>query len=513
MQDNNRIVANTIVVYAQLVISTIVGLLAVRFILKSLGEEDYGIYMLVGGVIAMLNVLTSSLQSTSMRYLSHGLANNNNIEAATKIFNSSLILHISLALFLVVVLEIGGLIMFEYFLNIPETRVFSAKIIYQFMVFTTFIDVISVPYDAIMNAHENLLFLSSVTIAGHILILTLSIVLMYLDGDLLIIYGLVIMLIHLGQRIVKQVYTKCKYKECVINFHKFVDKTTIRSMLSFTGWEFFSSFSAMCSEQLRSIFVNMFFGVRLNASEGIAKQVNGHVNQLSTGITSAITPQMNKSAGSGDRDRLIQLTFSGVKYTTFMFSLIAVPICLESNFILKIWLGDVPEYAPLFVIFCITICFISKLTWQIGNAIRAIGDIKWYRIVSGSVSICSMFFVYLVLKLGYGPSSIYVTQIVFCIIGGVITICFGKKIVKIRPMEYVSETILPIFGSLFLALVISLPLRFLMEEGWLRLVFVLMGFISVFSLSFYLIAMRSREREFFLSLVKTTCETVITKLK
>ena len=205
MDRTNRIIYNTGVLYAQMVISAIVSLLSVRYVLQALGEEDYGVYMLVAGVVALLDVLSSSMAHTSMRYMAHSLGKKD-LDTSLKTFNTTLFIHYCLAAILVVVLEVGGWIMFEWFVNIPEGKMFAAKVVYQFMVVTSLVTVVSVPFDAVINSHENLLFLAVVGIADSIVGIGIALLLFVYDGDRLILYGFLMMILKIIVRIVKQVY-------------------------------------------------------------------------------------------------------------------------------------------------------------------------------------------------------------------------------------------------------------------------------------------------------------------
>lgn len=500
MDKTNKIIYNTGVVYAQLIISTVISLLSVRFVLQALGEEDYGVYMLVAGVVALLDVLSSCMSNTSMRFMSYSLGKND-IETSLKTFNTTLFIHYCLAFLVVIVLEVGGWIMFEWFLNIPAERLFSAKVVFQFMVVTALVTIVSVPFDAIINSHENLLFLSIVSIGISLSTLGIALLLFIYKGDRLIFYGFLMMLVQIAARIVKQVYTRKKYPESRVNFRKYRDKDVSKSILSFTGWEFLRSFAGICATQIRGVIINMFFGVRLNAAEGIGKRFNAQLNLVSTGITRAVTPQMVKSEGGGDRSRLIQLTYTGVKFTTFMYCLLAVPLMLEIQYILEIWLKDVPQYTAVFCIMCMVLLLIDKFTWQIGNAIRAVGRIRGIQIVESCIAVLGITIGYFVLKAGAEPIGIYLVELPLCLITIAIRLYFGKKIVGIRPSEFAKKSTLPVLISIIAGLVVALPLEFLLEGGLLRFCVVFASFMILDASVFWLFGMSVSERQRVLGLI------------
>lgn len=493
MDKTNRIIFNTGVVYAQLIISTFISLFSIRFVLQALGEEDYGVYMLVAGVIALLDVLSSSMSHTSMRYMAHSLGKKD-LDTSLKTFNTTLFIHYCLAILLVVVLEVGGWIMFEWFLNIPEAKIASAKIVYQFMVVTALVTVVSVPFDAVINSHENQLFLAIVNIAQSLCVLGIALLMLVYDGDRLIVYGFLMMILQILIRIIKQAYTRKKYQECRVDFRKYRDKELTKSILSFTGWDFMNVVASLCYTQIRGILINMFFGVKLNAAEGVGKKLNSKLNQLSTGITRAITPQMNKSEGGGNRQRLISLTYSGVKFTTFMYCLLAVPLLCEMQYVLDVWLKNVPAYTALFCQMCILIQVFSKFTWQIGNAVRAVGRIKEMQITQSVLALSGVILGYFVFKAGAGPISIYLIELSVCIIGMGVNLYFGKRIVDISPLEFIKKATLPVVIPIAISLALIIPIRVAMREGFLRFALVLSIFVIVNSLLFWLFGMTGNER-------------------
>ena len=500
MNSGNRIIFNTGVIYVQHIISVVVSLFSVRFVLQALGEDDYGVYMLVAGVVVMLNVLSSTMSNTSMRFMSYNLGKND-LEISKRTFNTTLYIHYCLAFLIVVLLEIGGWLMFEYVLNIPEERIASAKVVYQFMIITSLVSVVSVPFDAIINSHENLLFLSIMAILESLSTLGIALLLLVYDGNRLVLYGLLLMIVGIIIRITKQVYTRIKYPECRVSFRKYKDNALMKSILSFTGWDLLNSLSALCSTQLRGVFINMFFGVKVNAAEGIGKRVNSQLNVLSTGITRAITPQMNIKAGSGDREGMIRLMNIGVKFTTFMYCLVCVPLVIEMPFILDIWLKDVPAYTALFCQICILIQMTDKFTWQITNAIRALGQIKQFMIIGSSLSFISLFIGYIVFKAGAGPISIYVVAFIFCLISACFRFHFGKKIVGVQPIGFIRQTTLPVILPLLAGLACALPFVFFLQQGFVRFIIVFFVFVIVDFILFWRFSMNDSERDKMKSIV------------
>lgn len=502
MNNSNRAILNTVIVYIQLIINTILGLFITRFVLQALGEEDYGIFVVVAGVVTMLSVLNSSMSNTAMRYMGHSLGCGD-VEKTRKTFATTMNIHFILGGVMIAVLEIGGWIIFEYFLNIPEAKLYSAKVVYQFMIVTTFISIISVPFDAVINAHENLLFLSIMNILEYVLKLLLAVFLLIGSGDMLIVYGFFTMIISVIMRIIKQIYCSRRYDEVTWKIKVYKDNSLTKSILSFTGWELFASVAAICQGQLRSILMNMFFGVRINAADGIGSRVNTQVNMVSIGVTKAITPQMNKAEGGNDRQKMLYLTMIGMKFTVFIFSLVAVPFALEAKFILDIWLATVPEYAVLFCQFCLASQLLDKFTWQIGNAIRAAGRIKEYQIVSGTLPMLGILVTYLAFKTGYGPVYGYIIEMAMLLVLAIIRFAFGRWLLKLSPISVLQETILPVLIPMIISFIAAFFMHQLMAEGWSRLFIVFGVFMSTYICIFYFFSIKKEERNIILGFIES----------
>lgn len=508
MKAANRIIFNTGVLYVGLLIRLLIGLFTTRFVLQAMGETDYGIYMLVAGVVSMLNILNSNMANTSMRFMSVSLGKGDKT-AILKTFNTTLYIHFIIGAIVVVLMEVGGWLMFEYLLNIPTAKVFDAKVVFQFMIITTFITVVSVPYDAVMNAHERIYILTIIDTFGAFLKLGLAIFLLYCNGNLLIIYGFILMFIQLFIRICKQYYSRRTFDECIIRFKAYVDKSLLKSILSFTGWNLLANIGVLGVGQLRTMLLNVFFGVKVNAAEGVANTVTSQVNNVAASMTRAINPQLMKSEGSGNRSHMIYITAVGAKYSAFLFALFGIPVLLEAPFLFEVWLAKVPDYAVIFCQLSILVLLIEKFTFQITNAIRAVGNIRNFQIIETFIVLINIPLSYIAFKAGAGPAFIYQLVPFLAIIILFERLYFGKKLVGIKPILYAKQVIFPIGIPILIASAIVLMVQFLMTPSWLRLVVIMVGFILCLSLLFWYIGVTAHEKQKF----KTIFQTMLIKLK
>lgn len=507
MEPSHRVVFNTGILYIKLLIVMVIGLVNVRLILSALGETDYGIYSLVAGVVGMLAIMQSAMSNASMRFMSHSLGSKDDI-LISKTFNTTLVLHFIIGLFVVIIIEVGGLIMFEYLLEIPEAKVFDAKIVFHFMVITTFVTIIAVPYDAVINSHENLLALSVVDVFGAILKLGVAIYLAYCHFNLLIFYGFSMLLIQIIMRIIKQRYGVTHYKECKLNFKKYVDRSLAKTIISFSGWNLFGSISAMSVTQARSILLNMFFGVNLNAANGIAMQVTSQVNTVSASMTRALNPQLIKSEGSGDRKRMLRLTELATKYSVFLFALFAIPIIIEMPYLLKLWLKEVPDFAIIFSRLILIGLLISKFSFEITSAIRAAGNIRNFTIINASITILNIPIPYLLFRFGFAPPAIFIVNIVISIFIFFARLILAQKIVYLNISSFIKNAVLPILFPLILTFIFAaLPYIFI-EENLYRTILTFSVSIVLLIICFRHFGLKNDEYEKLRSILTWTKKTL-----
>lgn len=503
MNATNKVILNTAVTYLALIIKMAIGFFSVRLILQALGEESYGVYMVVAGVAGMLDILNGNMANTSMRYLAHSLGSGDD-SLVKKTFSTTVAIHYVVGLFTILLMEIGGWMMFQWFLNIPESNTFAAKVVFQFMVLSTFVSVIAVPYDAVMNAHEHIWLLSIFDIISAILNLAMAVYLLYCGFDRLIAYGFLVLVIQVLLRVVKVWYSKRLYSECKSSSMKAFDRSLAREILSFTGWNLFGSLAALGSTQFRALILNAFFGVRLNAAEGISRQASGYVNMFATSMTRAINPQIMKSEGGGDRQRMIRLCEFGAKYSSFLFAFLGIPIIIEASYLLTLWLKNVPEYAVLFCQLIMVQMLIEKFTFQITHAIRAVGNIRNFQVAESFACLIYLPVAYYLFKLGYDASYIYWLAIINSFIIAAVRFYYGNKVAGINVWAFIKNAILPIFLPLIISFGAGMLVKVYMEESFIRLGLVSITACFTFLASFWYCGLNINERNKWSDLLRKT---------
>mgnify|MGYP003296984811 CR=1 FL=1 len=494
MNSANRVILNTASIYLSTLIKIFIGFFSVRLILQALGQVDYGISTVVGGVIATLDILSLNMSNTSMRFISHTLGCGN-IKQIKKVFSATVFLHYVIALISILVLEVGGWIMFEFVLDIPSERLFAAHVIYQFSIVSAIISIIAVPFDAVMNAHEHLWVMSLFNILSSILSLLTALFLLLCTWDRLIIWGICNLLIQIVLRLGKVMYSKKHFEECRITKLREVTKSDVMPMLSFTGWSMFGNLSSMAVTQLRGIVLNPFFGVRLNASEGIAKSVTNYVNQISMAIIKAINPQIMKSEGEGNRRRMVSVVEIGAKYSSFLFSLVAVPLLFEVDYLLKIWLLEVPGYAGIFCKLILIDLLVDKFSNQINQAIYAVGNIKKFQVIESSLALVYLPVILVLFKFGAPPPAIYYAIIATTLLKYIDRFYFGKKLAEINVLSYLKNAIVPVLLPTSIGLLCIIPQILLYVDSFVRLVLIFLSYIVISTLFFYIIMPKNEKKK------------------
>lgn len=469
LQGSKLIVRNTGILYAKTFITMGISLVSTRLILSTLGATDFGIFSLVGGIIAMLTFLNSSMAQVTQRFLNYNLGKGNQ-RRLSQIFNASVVLHLAIGFLVVIIIELFGLWAFDFMLKIPMDRLFAAKMVFHFIVISTFFSIISVPYDAIINAHEHMLFDSVVGIFQSLGILSIALSLPYaLASDKLIQYGFLMALLTLILLIVRRVYCRINYAESKINFKMYYKKSTVHEMIRYAKFTFLTAISSMVGFYGIPIIINSFFGAKLNASYGIAGQINGQISVFSATMMKALNPQITKSEGSANRERMLKLTMIGSKMGFILLGIFAIPFILEAPFVLKIWLKNPPEYAVNFCRMALIVSMISQLSMPFASAINAVGNIKAISIFSSVVFIAVLPAIYIVYCLNTNPSSFYAVLILSELILLLMRINFAKKIAQLKTGDILSNVFKPVLKILFFVLLFTVPIPFLFEEGFVRL--------------------------------------------
>ena len=494
MSTPTRVIKNTGYLYIKMGITMFVSLYTTRLILSSLGASDFGVFNVVGGAIAMLGFLNSTMANATQRFMSYA-EGEGHLEKKRSIFNVSMVLHFGIAIATALLLLAAMYPFFHGIFNIEPDRVLAAEVVYLSLIFSTMLTIINVPFDAVMNAHENMLYYSIVGVFESLLKLGVAFICVYTTQDKLIVYGILMACIPLITLSIMKVYCHKHYEECIIAPRRYWDSSIVKQISSFFGWNFLTAISSLFSAQGIGIVLNHFFGAVLNAAQGIAHQVNGALSQFSGNMMKALNPVIVKSAGAKNVDAMNKASLLGCKYSALLTMFFAVPLSLEIHYVLNLWLKEVPAWAALFCVMQLTMSIITQMANSAATAVYAQGDIKEYAIWKSMMNALPVILVWIAFRLGGSPVWLYIPMIVIWAIGGdIVIIYYAKKKCGLPVSLYFTNVILPLLGSAIVMLLCGIiPVAF-MPESFGRLLITCVATTIGLLLAAMLFAMTKEEK-------------------
>jgi Na+-driven multidrug efflux pump len=472
MKAANRVAKNTAILYGKMALTVFISLYATRLVLAALGSKDFGLFSVIGGAIAMLGFLNASMASATQRFMSFAQGEGD-MKKINKIFNMSILLHLRIVIIIFLALEVIGYFIFNGVLNIDPSRLYAAKWIYQFMIISTMFSVISVPYDALLNAHENMLFYAILGIIESLLKLAIAVSMAYVNVDKLIYYGTLTALLSITLLIINRIYCHKKYPESKINIKVNYDKKLLKEMTTFAGWSFLGFSSSMIASYGQGIVLNIFFGTIVNAAQGISNQISGQLGVLANTLMKALNPVIAKSEGSGNRELMIKAAMMGSKVSFFLLMFFYVPMLIEMPYIFNLWLKKVPEFTVLFCQLLLIRNLIEQLFLTLYTSIAAVGNIRKYQIYSSILWSLPLLVSYILFKYGFPPYYLYISFITYSILASILNLYFSRINFNLNIPHFLKVVVLRCFLAFLVTFSISLvPLIFL-EEGFIRLMVIL----------------------------------------
>lgn len=399
-ENNKRIAKNTLLLYLRMLLTIVVGLYTSRVVLNTLGVSDYGVYNVVGGIVAMLSFLNSALTAASQRFIAFELGRED-IGKLKKIFCTSITIHAMLAVIIFVVAETIGLWFVNTNLNIEADRMVAANWVYQCSIFAFMLTVLSVPYNSCIVAHEHMNAFAYISILEITLKLLIVYLLYIINYDKLITYGILVFSVALVVRLTYGIYCKKHFEECT--YHFIFDKNLFKEMFAFAGWSIVGNFGFSFKDQAANVILNLFFGTVVNAARGVALQVNGIIAGFSSNFMMALNPQITKQYASNDIENSMKLVYAGSRYSFFLLAFIAIPVMINLDYLLKLWLGTVPKYTSEFLFLALVVALINSMSQPLVTALQATGKIKIFQISICIIMLCELPLAYIILYFGGKP--------------------------------------------------------------------------------------------------------------
>ena len=484
----------------RMVVILLISLYTTRVVLRALGVEDYGIYNVVAGFVSMFVFLNTSMSNAAQRFFNYELGKNG-VKGAQDVYNTSLKIQLILAFFVLLTTESIGLWYLHHKMVIPAGRMFAAESVFHLSVCAMFLTIMNVPYMAAVMAHERMDFFALLGIFDVVFKLLIVVLLPFFSGDKLILYGILYLFISFLNLLFYFIYSKKNFVEIKLSHNQ--QKGLFKSMLSFSGWNFFGSFSSIMKEQGLNLILNLFFGPIVNAARGIANQINGALQGFVNNIAIPVRPQVVQSYAAGNYSRTMSLTYTVSKLSVFFLLIISLPIIYEIDFILKLWLGDnVPKHTNTFAIIVILISFVNNLNAAISGVIHASGKMMKYQVVTSSISLLCLPAAYIALRLGSSPEFAMIMVLLFASISQIASIKILQEIVSFPINDYLSKVIYPIILTVLLSVFITYIPHLVFDERLSRFVITLLLGLSVTSITGYYVCLNKSERIMFNQFVR-----------
>lgn len=445
----------------------VVTLYTSRVILNTLGVDDYGIYNVVGGFVAMFAVLSSSLSNAISRFLTYELGHGDK-NKLNLIFCTGVNIQIGMSLLIVVVCEAIGIWFLNYEMSIPTERIYAANWVLQLCMLTFCINLISVPYNAAIIAHEKMDAYAYISILEVLLTLGVVYLLVISPIDKLIAYSILLFFVKLLIRFIYGIYCGRNFEEC--KYHLVFEKSILKEMSGFAGWNFFGNAAYLFNTQGVNMLMNIFFGVAVNAARGVAAQVDAAVKMFVGNFMTAVNPQITKSYASGDLSYMHMLIYRSSKLSGYLLLYFAIPVLLEADEILYLWLKNVPDYTAVFLkILIVTSFFDTVFSSPMVTAVNATGKIKKYQIIMTLVG-CLVFPVsWIVFKMGGSAWTTYVVYGIIYFVLVFIRLFLLRGLINLDPFDFIKKVMLPYIPVVCLSVVAPLLSTILLEQNVLRL--------------------------------------------
>lgn len=505
--NNKRIAKNTLLLYVRMLFTMAVSLFTSRVILNTLGVEDYGINNVVGGIVTMFSVLSGSLSSSISRFITFELGKGN-IERLKTIFSTGVNIQLGMSVLIIIIAEAVGIWFLNTKMNIPTDRMVAANWVFQCAILTFVLNLLSVPYNAAIIAHEKMSAFAYISVVEVTLKLIIVYMLMISPFDRLETYAVLLLLVGAVIRFIYGYYCKRHFEECT--YHFVFDKPVLKEMTGFAGWNFLGNGAYMLNTQGVNILMNLYFGVAVNAARGMATQVDAALKQFVNNFTTAVNPQITKSYAQGDLDYMHKLVCRSAKFSAFLMMFFAVPIILETNTILTIWLKTVPDYAVIFLQWIIISSFMDTvLANSLVTSMFATGKIKRYQIIVTTVGCWVFPLSWIAFKLGFEPQVGYILYFIIYTILLFVRLYLLKDMVKLPVMMYIREVLYKLAPIIVVGFAIPGILILTMDAGWLRLILVCLLSVLVTAASEYFIGLSNKEKNFVAEKIKL----VIGKIK
>lgn len=492
VNNNKRIAKNTLLLYMRMMLMMALSLYTSRINLDSLGEINYGIYNVVGGVVAMFSIISGSISVAISRFLTIELGKGNK-EKLNTVFCTSINIQILIGVLIFIIAESVGVWFLNTHMNIPTERMEAANWVLQCSIITFLINLISVPYNALIIAHEKMSAFAYISLIEAIFKLIVCFLLYISPVDKLIVWAVMLMVVAICMRMIYGIYAKRHFEESTYHFK--VDKSLMNEMSRFIGWAFFGNGVCVLRDQGTNILLNLFFGPAVNAARGIAMSVNTAMYSFVTNFMTAINPQITKSYAQSDFESMNTLIMRGCRFGFFILMLLVIPVCANIDYILNLWLIEIPKHTASFVMLILFYSMVDSYCSPLLTGVLANSHIKYYEIQLTIIYIINFIFIYVILKLGFAPEWVFILAIVFKIFVIISLVWNGHGMFRLNIRLFFRKAVVRPILIFIICLLITQWIKFDINNDLIKfLVSAIFSFILSF-VSIWFIGLEARERE------------------
>jgi O-antigen/teichoic acid export membrane protein len=451
---NSKLIAkNTLMLYVRQIFTLLVSLFSVRIVLNALGVEDFGIFNVVSGIVTLWSFLSGTMASATQRFFAFALGQND-FSKLKKVFSINLLIYVVIAIASLILLETLGLWFVYNELNVPQAKLEAVKYLYHFSAITFIATIFTTPFRAIMIAHEDMRLYAILSIIETCMKLGVALSLKYLPYDKLFAYGILLLFVAIINAVLYLAICTRKYAEC--QFRKFYwDKRVLKEIVGFTGWTLFGQVSNVFRYQGTTILLNQVFNPVVVAARAVETKITTHANVFSSNFNLGIYPPIIKSYAADDKPRMFSLIYNGSRITFFLVWVFALPLILEAETILPLWLGTLPPDAVLFTRLGLIEVLILSVSLPITTAARAPGKMKVYELTLGSIQIGIFVVSWILLSMGGKAHTIYIVSIIANIIMFIIRLAIIRKLINFNIKEYLKQVVSPVMLIVLLSAVMS----------------------------------------------------------
>ena len=484
-----------------MLLTLFVGLYTSRVVLQTLGISDYGLYNVVAGIITLFTFLNSTLASGTQRFMSFALGEQN-FNKMKSVFSTAIYLHALFSLIIVVIAEIVGLWLLYNKMQIPDGRMDAAFWVFQFSIFATMVKMMEVPYMATLIAHERMNIYAYISIYDVVMKLLIVFVIQMVVYDKLILYAFLLFVVHVSSALLYLLYCRIKYNETrsIVDF----SKSTFKDIASFSIWNIFGCGAVALQGQGVNILLNMFFGTVVNAARGIAFQVNAIILQFVNNFQVAVNPQIVKLYASGQKEEMIKLVLNNSKFAAFLYLIIAIPAFVEIEFVLRMWLGEYPDYAPIFLRIIIVQSLIQTMTRPVVMVVHAVGKMKEVNLTAGVALLLILPVSYVLLKMNVDPVTVMAVNIIPWLFETFFELFYENKFIGFPIWGFYKKVYFVVFPIALL--VVTVPYfahLYLPMEGWGRFLVVCVISVITSVVTIYYLGLSTHLREMVLDKAKS----------